>query len=114
MIAPAKAGAGPSPRDEARFQFTLYVSGASDLSRRAIVGAKAVCDAYVAGRYDLTVLDLETNAEAASGAGILATPTLLRTHPSPQRRFVGDLADVERVVLALELPGGPEPAVPDL
>jgi circadian clock protein KaiB len=114
MTAPAKAGAGPSPRDEDRFQFTLYVSGASDLSSRAIVGAKALCEAYVSGRYDLSVLDLETNAVAASADRVLATPTLLRTQPSPQRRFVGDLSHVELVAVALGLAGSPEAAGRDL
>jgi circadian clock protein KaiB len=55
----------------------------------------------VPGRYDLSVLDLASNAQSASDDMIVATPTLIRTHPLPERRFVGDVSATERVALAL-------------
>jgi circadian clock protein KaiB len=114
MTVPPWAGTDPPRRDEDRFRFTLYVSAASDFSRRAIVAAKAVCEAYVPGRYELSILDLEVNARAASADRILATPTLLKTHPSPRRRVVGDVSDLELVAAALGLAGPAETAGRDL
>jgi circadian clock protein KaiB len=98
--------------DGPRFRMTLYVSGASDISRRAIAGARAFCDAHLAGRCDLLVMDLESHADAARADGILATPTLIRTDPLPQRRFVGDLWEDERVAEALGVPVVSEPQRP--
>jgi hypothetical protein len=34
---------------------------------------------------------------------VLATPTLLKGHPMPERMLVGDLSDRDRVLLALDV-----------
>jgi hypothetical protein len=84
-------------------QLVLYVSGASDLSSHAIEGAKAFCEAMLPGRYELVVLDLEGHVSRANDDGVLATPTLILTGPSPRRRYVGDLSKIDRVAAALGL-----------
>jgi circadian clock protein KaiB len=89
--------------DGVRYRLTLYVSAGSELSRRAVMGAKTFCERVLPGRYDLQVLDLETHASNATAHGVLATPTLMVTEPLPPRRYVGDLSDVGRVAQALGL-----------
>jgi circadian clock protein KaiB len=39
----------------------------------------------------------------AEGEQIIATPTLVKKLPLPLRRFIGDLSDMERIVLGLDL-----------
>jgi circadian clock protein KaiB len=90
-------------RDEpnVHFELTLIVSGASDLSARAIANARALCDEHLPGRSQLSVVDLH---EQPSTERIVAAPTLVRTHPPPVRRIVGDLSQTSKVLLALDLP----------
>jgi circadian clock protein KaiB len=88
---------------EARYELTLFVSGASASSSRAIGNARAICEAHLKGRYNLRIVDVNQNPELARGSRVLATPTLLRGRPSPERMLVGDLSDRERVVLALDV-----------
>ena len=103
-----------NPRDETREQFeralsesavvmydlTLIVSGASGLSTRAIANARALCDAHLRGRSTLSIVDLRT---AGSTTGVIAAPTLVRNHPLPVVRIVGDLSRTDTVLRALDL-----------
>lgn len=82
----------------------LYVSDASDVSRRAIANLEALCAACRGGEWDVRVIDVLEDPKSAERARIVATPTLLRVSPGPERRVVGDLADRERTLLALDLP----------
>jgi circadian clock protein KaiB len=95
--------AGLVELDTARYELTLFVSGASSSSARAICNARAVCEAHLKGRYDLSIVDVNQNPELARGRRVLATPTLLKGHPPPQRVLVGDLSDSARVLLALDV-----------
>ena len=92
--------------DTARYALTLFVSGASSSSARAIRNTQALCAAHLEGRYDLTVIDVNEHPELAQRRRVLATPTLLKDHPAPQRMLVGDLSDARRVLDALDVPLG--------
>lgn len=91
------------------FELTLIVSGASDLSSRAIANARALCDTHLQGRSTLSIVDLR----AATGSSrVVAAPTLVRESPLPVLRLVGDLSQTEKVLQALELrpPGAATPS----
>ncbi len=88
---------------EARYELTLFVSGASSSSARAIGNARAICEAHLDGRYELTIVDVNQNPELARGSRVLATPTLMKGQPAPERMLVGDLSDSERVLIALDV-----------
>jgi circadian clock protein KaiB len=98
--------------DVVGYQLTLYVSGASDLSARAIANARKLCDLHLAGRYQLSVVDLYDNPAAGVEASVLAAPTLVRNRPLPTRMIVGDLSHTARVLQALLLPLEPTPLDP--
>ncbi|MDA0161884.1 hypothetical protein OM076_16540 [Solirubrobacter ginsenosidimutans] len=83
---------------------TLYVSGASKLSARAIADATELCDVLLRGRYDLAIIDVHENPAAVVSSQVIAAPTLIRNLPLPELRLVGDLSDTEKVLEALELP----------
>jgi circadian clock protein KaiB len=86
------------------YDLTLFVSGASDLSARAVANARALCDAHLAGRYVLAVVDVHVDPAAAGEHHVLAAPTLVRNLPLPVRRLVGDMSDTTKVLMALDLP----------
>jgi circadian clock protein KaiB len=52
------------------------------------------------------VVDLYQSPGLAQDEQIVAIPTLLRVSPSPMRRIIGDLAQVDKVLHALDIPGG--------
>lgn len=85
------------------YELTLFVSGASSSSARAIGNIQALCEAHLAGRHKLTIVDINQDPELVRDSRVLATPTLLKGHPAPERRLVGDLSDLDRVLLALDV-----------
>jgi circadian clock protein KaiB len=85
------------------FHLTLFVSGASDLSARAIAAARLLCDGHLRGRCRLAVLDIHDAPEAAVSSRVYAVPALVRTRPLPVRCVVGDLSQTGHVLAALQL-----------
>lgn len=77
--------------DEA-YELTLFVSGASDLSARAIADARQLCDTHLAGRYHLAVVDVQEDCTGLVDSEVLATPTLVKNWPLPVRKLVGNLS----------------------
>jgi circadian clock protein KaiB len=95
----------------AEFQLTLFISGASDLSARAIEQATLACEAHAGGRYQLEIVDVHENPAAAVGSGVFATPTLVRNRPRPRRRIVGDLSHAETMLASLPVAVAGTPAI---
>ncbi len=89
--------------DEGKHILRLYVTGMTPRSTDAIERIKAICEEYLAGRYELEVVDIYQQPTLAKGEQIIATPTLIRKLPLPLRRLVGDLSNKERVLLGLDL-----------
>ncbi|MBA2517395.1 MAG: thiol-disulfide isomerase [Solirubrobacterales bacterium] len=87
----------------ARYELTLFVNGASSSSSRAIQDVQGLCEAHLDGRYDLTIVDVNDDPELAMDRRVLATPTLLKDAPAPERMLVGDLSDSDRVLVAFDL-----------
>lgn len=85
------------------YTLTLFVSGASDSSARAIANVRQICDAHLAGRHQLSIVDLNQEPAMAGQHHVLATPTLIKGHPLPSRMLVGDMSDHVRILLALDV-----------
>ena len=81
----------------------LYVAGTSDRSMRAILNARELLDAHVAGRYTLEVIDLFQQPTLARDDQIVAVPTLIKRLPAPLQRFIGDLSDKRVTIVGLDL-----------
>jgi circadian clock protein KaiB len=97
-----QAGAdGPSA--EPHYVLRLYVTGSTPRSARAIENMRRICEEYLAGRYDLEVIDIYQRPEAAREFQLIAAPTLVKLSPQPLRRIVGDLSDRDKVLHGLEL-----------
>lgn len=98
LVAAATESADASPL------YRLYVSAASPMSSRAIVNARKFFDQHLPAQHRLEVLDIASHVQAARVDQVVASPTLLRVAPLPQRRFIGDMSDTERLRVALGLP----------
>jgi circadian clock protein KaiB len=81
----------------------LYVTGLTPRSARAIKNLQVICDEYLAGRYDLEVVDIYQQPVLTKGEQIIAAPTLIKKLPLPMRRIIGDMSNRERVLLGLDL-----------
>lgn len=94
----------PSASDSRReYVMTLYVTGATRASQRAIANLNDICREYLSGRWELEVVDIYQSPGAAKDANVLATPTLVKTLPEPMRKLIGDLSEKDRVLLLLDL-----------
>lgn len=91
------------------FQFRLYIAGPTSQSARALLNIRKLCELHLKGRYELEVIDICETPARASSEQIVAVPTLLKSHPLPPQRFVGDLADSAKILSRLELPLVPVP-----
>jgi circadian clock protein KaiB len=86
-----------------RYVLRLYVTGMTTRSALAVKNLRAICDEYLAGRYDLEVIDIYQQPLLAKGEQIIAAPTLIKKLPLPVRRIIGDMSNRERVLLGLHL-----------
>jgi circadian clock protein KaiB len=94
---------GERSADETYYELTLFVSGASNLSARAIAGAQQLCETHLNGCYHLSVVDVHTDPAAVLRDRVVAAPTLVKNRPLPMRKVVGDMSQTSEVLQALEL-----------
>jgi len=85
------------------YKLKLYITGRTPGSEKMIKNIQSMFETNCGGRYSLDVIDVFENPEEAYEAMILATPTLVKTLPSPVRRLVGDLSNQERVLAGLDI-----------
>jgi circadian clock protein KaiB len=104
----AKPSRTPRPGDDhAEWNLRLYVAGQTPRSLAAFANLKRICEEHLNGRYHLEVIDLMKAPQLAQTDQILALPTLVRKLPAPIKRIIGDLSNLERVMIGMDLrPGG--------
>ena len=90
-------------RDEQRYVLKLYVTGSTRASGQAVERVRTVCEKHLHGRYELEVIDIYQKPALAKGEQIVATPTLIKVLPAPLRRYIGNLANVEKVLFGIDL-----------
>jgi len=87
----------------AKYILRLYVSGSSARSLKAVHNLRKICDEYFPDDYDLEVIDIYSDPEAAREEQIIAAPTLIKQLPKPLRRFVGDLSNTQKILVGLDI-----------
>jgi circadian clock protein KaiB len=90
-----------------RYVLKLFVAGATPRSLVAIENIRRICEEHLQGRYELQVIDLYQRPQLARGEQIVAAPTLVRKLPRPLRQIIGDMSDVEKVLVGLDLERAP-------
>lgn len=90
-----------------KFQLTLYITGQTPRSARAVANLQRICSERLGGQCEVVIVDVLEHPHLAEEAKILATPTLSTDEPLPARRIIGDLSDAEKVIAGLGLQAYP-------
>lgn len=90
-------------RPEGKYVLRLYVAGATDRSRRAVLRARQLCETELDGNFELEVIDVYQQPILAREGQIVATPTLVREFPLPVRRLIGSLANTTGLFVGLDV-----------
>src|ERR1700761_5309730 len=92
-----------SNRPKPEWELRLYVAGESPRSVAAARNLKKICETHLAGNYSIELIDLLKNPHLSIVDQVVAIPTLVRQLPAPIRKIIGDLSDVERTLVGLQL-----------
>ncbi|MDQ3756525.1 MAG: circadian clock protein KaiB [Actinomycetota bacterium] len=103
-LAQYEAAAALRDEGDTWYELTLIVSGASELSTRAIANVRRLGEESLGGRYHLSIVDLHEAPASVLSSQVLAAPTLVKNRPLPVGKFVGDLSRTDIVLRALGLP----------
>jgi len=88
---------------EGKLVLQLYVSGMSQRSMEAIENIKRLCDMHLKDAFELEIIDLYKNPEAASEQQIIFSPSLVKQFPLPKKTLIGNFSDSEKVIRGLEI-----------
>jgi len=86
-----------------KYVLRLYIAGITPRSTMAIASVKQICEEHLKGRYVLEVIDIYQQPKLAQGEQIIAAPTLIKKLPLPLRRLIGDMSDMEKFLVGLDL-----------
>ena len=89
--------------DIEKYVLRLYVAGNTLRSMRAIQMLKKICEKYLEGRYEMEIIDIYQQPDTLEKDHIFAVPTLIKELPPPLQKLIGDLTNVEKVIIALDL-----------
>jgi circadian clock protein KaiB len=81
----------------------LFITGNTPRSTRSITSVTNFCRQFLAGHYELDVVDIYQQPTEARDNQIIAAPTLIKSLPLPLCRMIGDFSDQERVASGLGL-----------
>jgi len=90
-------------RPTGKYVLRLYVAGATDRSRQALLRVRELCEAELKDNYELEVIDVYQHPILARDGQIIATPTLVKELPAPFRRLIGNLANITRLFVGLDV-----------
>ncbi len=93
----------PAVRSKDEFLLRLFVAGATDRSRQAVLHVRDLCATGLKDRVALEVVDIYQQPALARSNQIVATPTLVIENPPPLRRFIGSLANIAALFAELDL-----------
>ena len=87
------------------FVLQVYVADDKPNSRLAVENLSGICAKKLAGRCKIKVVDVTQNPQVAIENNLIALPAVVRVHPPPLRRFIGNCANESKALLALGLIG---------
>ncbi len=95
------ASSTPSPEESdraERYVLRLFVSCRHTSTEAALRNLHRALERSMLQPYTLQVIDISKYPEQAEFDQVTATPTLLRVHPLPHRRLVGDLDNEDQLL----------------
>ena len=98
-------------RPKGHYILRLFVAGATNRSREAVVRVRQMCASELKDRCTLEVIDIYQQPALARANQIVATPTLIKEFPRPMRRFIGNLVNITGLFAELDLLAKPKVAI---
>jgi len=86
-----------------KYLLKLYITGNTPRSQRAIANLLRICRDELNDQYKVEIIDVLEQPQLAEDEKILVTPTLIKQLPPPLQRIIGDMSNVEAVLLGLDL-----------
>lgn len=85
------------------YLFKLFITGATPNSVKAVKNIRAICEQHLQGRYKLEIVDVYQQSHLAVQEQLIALPMLIKKHPLPEKKLIGDLSETEKVITSLGL-----------
>ena len=85
------------------YMLKLYITGFTPRAKNAIANLQRICTEELDETFNLQIIDVIENPQLAKNERIIATPTLIKALPAPIRHIVGDLSDIEKILLGLDI-----------
>ena len=86
---------------EEKLVLQLYVAGMSPKSMAAVENINRICNEHLEGAFELEIVDIYKNPQAAAEHQIVFSPALIKRFPFPKKILVGSLSDESKVIKAL-------------
>jgi circadian clock protein KaiB len=84
------------------YRFTLFVVGNEPNSAQAQENLRLICAEHLRkGACTITVVNILEDFQAALDNNVLVTPTLIVDGPRGRSTIIGNLSDVDRILLTL-------------
>ena len=99
-------GNDKSKSNDDPYIFRLYVTGASPNSLRAIANTRELCEEHFNKNYELEIIDVHQQPSVARQENIIALPLLIKKYPLPEKRLIGDMSDMERILKSIGVSNG--------
>ena len=98
---PVKIPADPGKTGGPEYILRLFISGMLQNSFRAVNNINRICEEHLKGKYSLEIIDIYQQPDLAISEQIMVIPVMIIKHPLPERRIIGDLSNVEKVLEVL-------------
>lgn len=86
-----------------KLQFKIYIAGLNPRNKELVATFNRACAARLPNNhYRVDVVDITKHTAEAEKNKILATPTVIREKPMPQKRTIGEFKEITKAMLALE------------
>ncbi|MDD4890226.1 MAG: circadian clock KaiB family protein [Phycisphaerae bacterium] len=105
MSQPPRAKRSPGKGQRGHYVLRLFTAGDGSNSKQAMVNLRRLCREHLSGRCTIEVVDVARDFQAAVRDNILVTPALILIAPRPRVMILGTLGDLQKVLVALRLPG---------
>jgi len=93
-----KSAAKPGKAGGEKYFLRLFVSGVLQNSVRAIKNVNQICEQYLEGNFKLEIIDVYQQPALAISEQVIVVPVMIIKHPLPEKRIIGDLSDVKKVL----------------
>ncbi len=100
-----KAKLRPKKRHRGHYLLRLFIAGKGSNSEQALANLRRLCREHLNGRCTIEVVDVVKDYQAAVRDNILVTPALILVAPRPRVMVLGNLGDLQKVLVALRLSG---------